>query len=156
MIGDGKFVCGGGDSTATRHGTGTGATRGSRGREVHQTKLAVVDACDTFGWFVCGGGGAGCRGRGRGVRSEQMVECECGEGHDVIGRQKTKTEGAAPGNTFLMTWPCGRTKISAHRAGNRKIEFCFLFYILLHGPVEYINLEDRSGTKGSKLAVGRS
>ena len=55
----------------------------------------MVDACDTFGWFVCGGGGAGCRGRGRDVRSEQMVARECGEGHDVIERQKTKNRGCS-------------------------------------------------------------
>ena len=96
MIGDGKFVCGGGDSTATRHGTGTGATRGSRGREVHQTKLAVVDACDTFGWFVCGGGGGRVQGKGKGCEERaNMVECECGEGHDVIERQKTKNRGCS-------------------------------------------------------------
>ena len=94
MIGDGKFVCGGGDSTATRHGTGTGATRGSRGREV-QTKLAVVDACDTFGWFVCGGGGAGCRGRGRGVRNEQTwLNANAGRAMMLLRDKKQKTEGA--------------------------------------------------------------
>ena len=126
MVGDGKFVCEGGNSTATRHGTGTGATRGSRGREV-QTKLAVVDACDPFGWFVCGGGGAGCRGRGRGVRNEQTwLNANAGRAMMLLRDKKQKFEGAAPGNTFLMTWPCGRNKISAQRTGNRKIEFCFL------------------------------
>ena len=58
MIGDGKFVCGGGDSTATRHGTGTGATRGSRGREVHQTWLMPVTPSGGL-CVVVGGQGAG-------------------------------------------------------------------------------------------------
>ena len=93
--------------TTTRHGTGTATptTREScagASRRAERSRSTTL-VCSLLWLMIClphlrvvcawWWGGAGCRERGRDVSSEQMVECKCGEGHDVIERQK-KTEGA--------------------------------------------------------------
>ena len=95
--------------TATRRGTGTATptTREScagASRRAERSRSTTALVCSLLWLMIClphlrvvcawWWGGAGCsRERERGVSSEQMVECECREGHDVIERPK-KTEGA--------------------------------------------------------------
>ena len=95
--------------TATRYGTGTatpttrescaGASRrAERSRPttwVCSLLWLMMPATPSGGLCMVVGGGQ-VQGKGKGCEERaNMVECECGEGHDVIERQKTKNRGCS-------------------------------------------------------------
>ena len=61
----------------------------SPGAERRESLATCV--CGLWEWGAIGVGGGREVGKGR----ANMVECECGEGHDVIERQKTKNRGCS-------------------------------------------------------------